>query len=36
VTQSPDGWVVHPDPVASPLKECFAAVTTVALVAVPA
>jgi hypothetical protein len=36
VTQSPDGWVVQPDPVASPLKECFAAVTTVALVAVPA
>jgi len=36
VTQSPDGWVVTPEPVASPLKECFAAVTSVAIVAVPA
>jgi hypothetical protein len=36
VTQSPDGWVVQPEPVASPLEECFAAVTTVAIVAVPA
>jgi hypothetical protein len=36
VTQSPDGWVVTPEPVVSPLKECFAAVTTVAIVAVPA
>jgi hypothetical protein len=36
VTQGPDGWVVQPEPVASPRKECFAAVTTVALVAVPA
>jgi hypothetical protein len=36
VTQSPDGWVITPEPVASPLKECFAAVTSVAVVAVPA
>jgi hypothetical protein len=36
VTQSPDGWVVTPDPVASPLQECFAPVTSVAIVAVPA
>jgi hypothetical protein len=36
VTQSPDGWVVTPEPVVSPLKECFAAVTSVAIVAVPA
>ncbi len=36
VTQSPDGWVITPDPVPSPLQECLAAVTTVAVVAVPA
>jgi hypothetical protein len=36
VTQSSDGWVVTPEPVVSPLKECFAAVTSVAIVAVPA
>jgi len=36
VTQSPDGWVVTPEPVVSPLMECFAAVTSVAIVAVPA
>jgi hypothetical protein len=36
VTQSPDGWVVTPEPVVSPLRECFAAVTSVAIVAVPA
>jgi hypothetical protein len=36
VTQSPDGWVVTPEPVVSPLKECFAPVTSVAVVAVPA
>jgi hypothetical protein len=35
-TQSADGWVITPGPVASPLKECFAAVTSVAIVAVPA
>ncbi len=36
VTQSPDGWVVTPQPVVSPLQECFAPVTSVAIVAVPA
>jgi ABC-type glycerol-3-phosphate transport system substrate-binding protein len=36
VTQAPDGWIITPDPVESPLKECFAPVTSVAVVAVPA
>jgi hypothetical protein len=36
VTQGPDGWVVTPEPVVSPLQECFAPVTSVAIVAVPA
>lgn len=36
VSQSADGWVVTPEPVVSPLQECFAAVTSVAIVAVPA
>ncbi len=36
VTAVPEGWVIHPLKVASPLQECFAPVTTVALVAVPA
>ena len=36
VSQSEDGWVFTPQKVASPLQECFAAVTSVALVAVPA
>jgi hypothetical protein len=36
VTQGPDGWVVTPQKVVSPLEECFAAVTSVAIVAVPA
>jgi hypothetical protein len=36
VTQGPDGWVFAPQEVASPLQECFAPVTSVALVAVPA
>jgi len=36
VTASPDdGWVITPQKVISPLQECFAAVTTVAIVAVP-
>ena len=36
VTAGPDGWFIHAQKVASPLQECFAPVTTVALVAVPA
>jgi hypothetical protein len=36
VTLGPDGYVLVPEAVPSPLKECFAPVTTVALVAVPA
>jgi hypothetical protein len=36
VTAVAEGWVIHPLKVASPLQECFAPVTTVALVAVPA
>jgi hypothetical protein len=36
VTEGPDGWFIYPQKVASPLQECFAPVTTVALVAVPA
>jgi hypothetical protein len=35
VSQSPDGWVFTPQKVDKPLQECFAPVTTVALVAVP-
>ena len=34
--QSADGWVFTPQEVARPLQECFAPVTSVALVAVPA
>jgi hypothetical protein len=36
VTISPDGYVITPQKVASPMQECFAPVTTVAIVAVPA
>ena len=36
VTVGPDGWFIYPQKVASPLQECFAPVTSVALVAVPA
>jgi hypothetical protein len=36
VTQSQDGWEVQPEAVPSPLQECFAPVTSVAVVAVPA
>jgi ABC-type glycerol-3-phosphate transport system substrate-binding protein len=36
VSQSPNGWVFTPHKVAKPLQECFAPVTSVALVAVPA
>jgi hypothetical protein len=36
ITQSPDGWVIVPDAVPSPLQECFAPVTSVAVVAIPA
>ena len=36
VEQGPDGWVVRPHKVPSPLQECFAPVTSVAIVAVPA
>jgi ABC-type glycerol-3-phosphate transport system substrate-binding protein len=36
VEPGPDGWVVTPHPVPSPLQECFAPVTSVAVVAVPA
>ncbi len=36
VTQSSDGWVFTPQKVDKPLQECFAPVTSVALVAVPA
>ena len=32
--QGPDGWVVTPHKVPSPLQECFAPVTSVAIVAV--
>jgi len=35
VTQAPDGWIITPDAVASPLQECFAPVTSVAVVAIP-
>ena len=35
VEQGPDGWVVTPHKVPSPLQECFAPVTSVAIVAVP-
>jgi hypothetical protein len=35
VTQGPDGWEVQPEAVPSPLQECFAPVTSVAVVAVP-
>jgi hypothetical protein len=34
--QGPDGWVFTPEKVAEPMQECFAPVTSVALVAVPA
>ena len=36
VEQGPDGWVLRPHKVPSPLQECFAPVTSVAVVAVPA
>ena len=36
VEQGPDGWVLRPHKVPSPLQECFAPVTSVAIVAVPA
>ena len=36
VTGSTDGWVITPQKVVSPLQECLAAVTSVAIVAVPA
>jgi len=36
VTGGPDGWLIYPQEVASPLPECFAPVTTVAVVSVPA
>jgi ABC-type glycerol-3-phosphate transport system substrate-binding protein len=36
VEPGPDGWVVTPHKVPSPLQECFAPVTSVAIVAVPA
>ena len=36
VTQSADGWVLKPHQVDKPLQECFAPVTSVAIVAVPA
>ena len=36
VEQGPDGWVFRPHKVPSPLQECFAPVTSVAIVAVPA
>ncbi len=36
VEEGPDGWVVTPLKVPSPLQECFAPVTSVAIVAVPA
>jgi ABC-type glycerol-3-phosphate transport system substrate-binding protein len=36
VEPGPDGWVVTPHEVPSPLQECFAPVTSVAVVAVPA
>jgi hypothetical protein len=36
VERGPDGWVVTPHKVPSPLQECFAPVTSVAIVAVPA
>jgi hypothetical protein len=35
VTVSPGGYLLEAQPVPSPLKECFAPVTTVAIVAVP-
>jgi hypothetical protein len=36
VTAEGDGWLIYPQKVVSPLQECFAPVTTVALVTVPA
>ena len=36
VEEGPDGWVITPHKVPSPLQECFAPVTSVAIVAVPA
>jgi len=36
VEEGPDGWVFKPQKVAKPLQECFAPVTSVAVVAVPA
>ena len=36
VEQGPDGWVFRPHKVPDPLQECFAPVTSVAIVAVPA
>ena len=36
VEVGPDGWVFTPQDVAKPMQECFAPVTSVALVAVPA
>ena len=36
VSRSADGWVLKPRKVDSPLQECFAPVTSVAIVAVPA
>ncbi len=36
VTQAPDGWIITPNKVPSPLQECFAPVTSVAVVAIPA
>ena len=36
VKQGPNGWVFKPQKVDKPLQECFAPVTSVALVAVPA
>jgi len=35
VTMSPDGYVITAQQVVSPMQECFAPVTTVAIVAVP-
>jgi hypothetical protein len=36
VTSGPEGWLITAQKVPSPLQECFAPVTTVAIVAVPA
>jgi hypothetical protein len=35
-TRDADGWVLTPHKVQKPMKECFAPVTSVAVVAVPA